>query len=434
MRYLLAARRLAGVLACVGLSCAASARTWTDEDGTTVEAEFVRVEETLLVLRDEERNLIRAPMSRLSEADLDWIEKYKEFIAMRYWGASETRGRLRLLRDDHLVVRLARNTEEVPYGDLKLEDFQHAEAFYEHIEKELPEGFVAAHNAAKPPVPPEGAVERSWTDVRGREIAAYYVGTAPSDAGPTAQLWMEGKEFNVPLSRLSEADRQWIAQRNLASVSDVASSLGALFAAIGENAGDAPVPAYQPRMPAVPERYAGAGRGQPVIEDEFSFDQGRGAARGGLPEDQTAVVEADAPPADDRGPPPWIGNYTELTGNQFDERLDAAFGDYPVINYDDPWGYVYCSHCEGEYVVPVGYGAGMPCPLCGVTLAQADVDQVDSDEYSSGGRPWYRSRSLRKLVISAVVLMFSLIVVGVKYFIGGGEESGEDDEEEDDDE
>jgi hypothetical protein len=192
-----------------------SARTWTNTEDQTLEAEFVRYRSSdrTVLLRNEEGKLVPAPYDRLSEADQQWVEAYRDLAAPRLWGdpAKRQRGRFQVLRDDKVEVRLANETLVIPLKDLTAEDVAHLEALHAHIEKELPPSIATLKRAAVASVPPEDAVERQWTDAKGRSITALYGGTR----GDRAILWIKGKRFEYPLSRLGAADRAWVGRQKL---------------------------------------------------------------------------------------------------------------------------------------------------------------------------------------------------------------------------
>jgi hypothetical protein len=438
----------------------ASARTWTNAEDQKLEADFVRYRSSdrTVLLRNDEGKLVPAPIDRLSEEDQQWVEAYRDFAAPRIWGdpAKRQRGRYQVLRDDHVEVRLAKESLKIPLKDLTAEDVAHLEALYAHTEEELPPFFATIKRAAVASRPPDDAVERQWTDAKGRAITALYGGTE----GDRAVLWIKGKRYEYPLSRLSAADRTWVGEQKLGQLASdlqggwsAASTIAMTGMAKAIMEGRTP-----PAMPPMgqPAMNRGAPYGDPNQMASGEFDQSQ-YDRGY--QDPTAAVDpatdpnayqaaeppVDMPPPDDvatsdgstgnsgRGDPPWITNYGELDNDEYERRLDDAFASYPEINYDNPYADAYCSHCEGEYVVPEGFSTGTPCPLCGVALAEgdisllADIDDAGSDSDSSG-RPWYMSRFMRRFVIGSVVL---IIGVGVQLarsgiFSGGG--GGNDDE------
>jgi hypothetical protein len=50
-------------------------RTWTDTQGRTLKAAFVRVEGDVVVVLDERRKTLRLPLDRLSEEDRAWANE-----------------------------------------------------------------------------------------------------------------------------------------------------------------------------------------------------------------------------------------------------------------------------------------------------------------------------------------------------------------------
>lgn len=441
----------------------AVARTWTNDQGQTLEAEFVRlrVSDRTVLLRDAEGKLVPAPITRLSEEDQQWIETYKDFASPRVWGDPDKRirGRFQVLRDDHVEVRMASERIEVPLAELTAEDVAHLEAMYAHVDKELPAKFESIKAAAVANAPPEDAVERDWTDARGRSITALYGGTT----GDKAILWIKGKRFEYPLSRLSDADRSWVGRQNLDRLASdlrggwsAAASIAAAAMGKAMTGGDAPPMAMLGGGPPMPGDSSFTGREQPPY-DEFSdpprneFGEvepaygGRQPAPAPGPAAEYAyqapeppvdpAMQVDAPveepaadtpvePAasvDGRGPPPWINDINDLSYNEIDSRLREAFGEW-VDNDEDIGGDAYCHHCEGEFMFPTSYTAGSPCPFCGTTLEADDLSFWDDDGSGGGavytGTPWYFRRWFRRLVIGLIV---TGIGVAVKLSQGGDE-------------
>ncbi|TWT99545.1 hypothetical protein Pla108_04880 [Botrimarina colliarenosi] len=188
-------------------------RTWTNDEGQTLEADFVRLRGPTVYLRGEDKKLVPAPLNRLSEADQQWVERYKELSGPREWatGGEPVRGRFELVREDGVSVSGAGDPVVVPFAKLSPADWQHVEAYHTHLERDLPDGFAAKRREAKAAEPPENAPEREWTDARGRKITALYGGAK----GKAALLWIQGKRYEYPLAKLSPDDRRWVAQQCL---------------------------------------------------------------------------------------------------------------------------------------------------------------------------------------------------------------------------
>lgn len=426
----------------------ASARTWTNAEDQKLEADFVRYRSSdrTVLLRNEEGKLVPAPIDRLSEEDQQWVEAYRDFAAPRIWGdpAKRQRGRYQVLRDDHVEVRLAKESLKIPLKDLTAEDVAHLEALYAHTEEELPPYFATIKRAAVASRPPDDAVERQWTDAKGRAITALYGGTE----GDRAVLWIKGKRYEYPLSRLSAADRTWVGEQKLGQLASdlqggwsAASTIAMTGMAKAMMEGRTP-----PAMPPMgqPPLNRGAPYGDPSQMASGEFDQSqydRGyqdptatadpatdpsayqAAEPPVdmpPPDATQPVDPNATASQDpavsdngRGPAPWINSIDELNEAEYVARNREAFGDW-VDNDEDIAGAAYCSHCDAEFFYPASYGAGNPCPFCGTTIGAdnlASLDEEDDDSNSSSGRPWYMSRFMRRFVIGSVVL---IIGVGVQ--------------------
>lgn len=444
----------------------APARTWTNAEDQKLEADFVRYRSSdrTVLLRNEEGKLVPAPIDRLSEEDQQWVEAYREFAAPRIWGdpAKRQRGRYQVLRDDHVEVRLAKESLKIPLKDLTAEDVAHLEALYAHTEEELPPFFATIKHAAVASRPPDDAVERQWTDAKGRAITALYGGTE----GDRAILWIKGKRYEYPLSRLSAADRTWVGEQKLGQLASdlqdgwsAASTIAMTGMAKAMMEGRTP-----PAMPPMgqPAINRGAPYGDPNADpnqmasgefDQPPYDRGyqdpATDPNADLNAYQAAAPPADMPPPDEtqpvdpnaaapadpaasdngRGPPPWISDISELSLNEFETRMREAFGEW-VDNDEDPAGDAFCSQCSAEFNYPASFAAGSPCPFCGMAMAADDLSaSEEGDDSDSSDRAWYESRFMRRFVIGSVVL---IIGVGVQLarsgiFSGGGGGNDDDD-------
>lgn len=210
----------AALLFCAGLLASpAGARTWTNTEGDTLEAEFVRLRDRTVILKTDDET-IRAPLAKLSEADREWVDRHKQMTRSRVWGdpsGAPYRGKFLSVRNGKVRVQQGSQVAMVPFGELVAGDWAYLEALHEHLETALPEELAAAKPSARTPTPPatEGPT-REWVDVTGRKITATLVGSR--DGKPL--LRMRGREFAVPLGRLSKADRAWLAEFQLARLVD----------------------------------------------------------------------------------------------------------------------------------------------------------------------------------------------------------------------
>lgn len=192
-------------------------RTWTGDEGETIEAEFIRVQDRHAILQTEGR-VLRVPVRRLSKADQQWIDRYEELNRPRTWraaGPDQLRGRFLEARRGTARIKQGRDVVKVDFAELTADDKSHIAAVYEHVGKELPKEFSAPARspvAAAANAPDLSAtVQREWTDKKGRKIAAGYLGTR----GANVVMWRSDREFVYPIARLSEADQEWIAKQNL---------------------------------------------------------------------------------------------------------------------------------------------------------------------------------------------------------------------------
>lgn len=192
--------------------CESQARTWTNDEGQTIEASFDRVDGRMAILKQEDET-VRAPISRLSEADQDWIKRYKKLLRVRTWGQGEGyRGRYDAVLGDMVHVSLGSAAHKVPFAELTPEDVAVLAAVHTMQEEELPAGLAALLPAEAPPAVGDSA-PRDWTSDDGRTITAQYVRTE----GDAVVIYRAGREFKVPLAKLSQDDQQWVAAIGAAS-------------------------------------------------------------------------------------------------------------------------------------------------------------------------------------------------------------------------
>ncbi|QDT69615.1 hypothetical protein MalM25_25540 [Planctomycetes bacterium MalM25] len=421
-------------------------RVWTNTEGQTLEAEFVRLRGRDALLKTEERT-ITAPINRLAQEDQDWIERYRELTRSREWGkpgAEPVRGQFFGAKNGKVRLKHGSKVLMLPYDQIGEEDWRQVEQALKHLEQEIPEDLLTFKPAAPAPserVDLDAAIERTWTDAKGREIVAKYLGVS----GPKVRLWMRDKEFVVPLARFSDADRSWVARQNLASLTGsfqkAMSAAGQVAMRAQMNAAGPPPGAFGPASGGPPRPQARPDAPRPEWQ-EGGYEVPPGAPPRPQPRREVdpskpptspppatpveaiavapttdtpptpladAVVESPAPTT------PRIQHFDELSDEEYDALLDKAFASYPPIDYDDPYAEVYCDHCEGEYVTPEGYTYGDPCPLCGLALNRDElyIYSVEDEAYS---RPWYLQRWARRIIITLVI---AGIGTAVKLGMGG---------------
>ncbi len=374
-------------------------RTWTNTDGQTLEAEFIRLSNRAALLKAGEKT-ITAPLNRLSQEDRDWVDRYKELMRSRDWGRPEGptyQGRYAEAKNGKLRVKHGSKTHLIPYEELSDDDWRYAKTVMDHLEAEMPEELVALKPAPEltlaDGIKPSQAVERSWTDSRGREIVAGYLGVHESNA----LLWMRDKEFKVPLEKLSADDRRWIASQSLSKMNG---SLQLTMAAVSQITSRAmmqgpPPPevlkALQPPTPPAP-----------------------------APPDMAppAPQQVSAPPQPTAPLPSRVQHIDDLTEDQYDAVILDAFGE----DYESG-GFAECYNCEGGFEYPADFGMGDPCPFCNEPVTEfitnEEFEKMSAEIVAKLGgesRPWYLQRWVRRLVITVVL---AGIGVGVKIATGG---------------
>lgn len=392
----------------------AMARTWTNDKGESLEADILRIKGRTAILSSNGNKEIQAPIARLSPADQAWIERYKVLTQTREWGTpgkGVRRGQFHSVSDGAVQLKQGSSSASVPFEELSPEGWMRVYEAYELYEKEPEEGFLLAKPVALQPradgIDPLAAPMRDWTDVKGRVIRAAYLGTE----GPNAQLFLRAKEVSVPLTRLSEADRKWVAEQKFARFRGGLQQATAAFAQMAMQASANPSLQQQlappPAAPPEPDPANVA-----VVE---------------TPPEPVAPVEPVAPAAGR----PTIRHIKSLSDSEQRQRLEEAFGDLGTLE-DSFVGTATCDHCKGYFIFPEDYGIGDPCPYCTakiqeVASAGGRRSSGSAGPSAPGSAPWYSSGLVRGLIAVAVVAVLGVVT---KVAMSGGGDEDENDEDE----
>lgn len=220
-------------------------RTWTNDKGETIEARLLRVSGSTAILKQDEE-IVRAPISRLSAADRDWIKLVHEVGRWREWTMVD--GTTRRAKFQEI------DGDELSFKDMS-EEFQLTMAGLSDKDRELLANVYqlvpapAANYAADSYAPPAGRVEptagelgrtassdglierspppravprrvteitldpdqyvtRSWTNKDGKTIEAELRGVS----GGKVVLHFREREFQLPINQLSYDDRNYLKQ------------------------------------------------------------------------------------------------------------------------------------------------------------------------------------------------------------------------------
>lgn len=237
----------------------AEARTWTNTDGDTIQADLIKIRGRTVFL-DQNGKTIRAPIPKLSEADQAWIEKYQSLKGSRNWTLSTgdvIEGRYGELTEDAVVVKRGYERSTLKLEELSEADRQYLRDYLPMIEEEVPEAIRADESsqlaeaqslgsqsqgtkpsdstgpsdgtgdvqgkadseemASEKPtelVTDEDEAPRAWHDSRGREIMARLV----RFDGELVTLFLKEREYKLPLTKLSEEDQNYLSQRLIDTV------------------------------------------------------------------------------------------------------------------------------------------------------------------------------------------------------------------------
>ena len=381
-----------------------SARSWTDKEGNTLEAEFTRLRNAMVYLKTVDE-VVPVSINRLSEADQEWIKRYQALHRTRRWNASQgeaMRGAFVGVRDGELRIRQGRDLIKLPLATIAPEDWQHIQSIYEHLDQTPPQEFLSLRPARRAPPPPAVAPEgptRDWIDQTGRRITAVYAGTR----GEKVLLWVRDKEYAYPVDKLSRADREWIARQNLGKLGEQAGSALAFASQLFSGASAVPrppapdaQPASRPRNPSPP----------PIAQPLASRVPERPRPQAPPPPEPPAVVEREPEPERPKAAPKpvsvVIDDIDELTDEEYEQRLIDAFGNSEETEYE---GIASCGHCGAEYAYPVGYNEGSPCPFCTKPVDELlKFEDMELDiSFGGSSTPWYFRRSFRRLIIFLLI-------------------------------
>ncbi|WP_197528896.1 hypothetical protein [Aeoliella mucimassa] len=223
-------------------------RTWTNDEGQTLDATLKRISGGTAIL-DDNGTEIRAPISRLSEEDKEWIKKVRELIRWREWTMADNttqRAKLESFSEDVLVMKTRESEVDVEWSLDELADSDRAllaEVFStssnedenrewdptlgggrEMLEDGMspsgmnPAGMNPAEGApagvnpsgmrpGEIPIRNIGTV-RDWTDNNYKTISAEFRGLD----GPNVVLFFKNREWRVPLTDFSFEDQQWVME------------------------------------------------------------------------------------------------------------------------------------------------------------------------------------------------------------------------------
>lgn len=171
------------------------ARTWTSQDGRTIEAEFVRIHEEKVVLNWNGK-VIQVPISSLSESDQQIAKDLASQGGAGQAGAKNGGGTSSQANSTFTGERAGRTN---PFAS----------------EADGPRGIL-----------------REWTDIQGRKIVAKFAGAE----GESIVLDRDGKLSKVPFQRLSTIDQHYVYKslndmgmaNNLPDVRDEGDSTGTI--------------------------------------------------------------------------------------------------------------------------------------------------------------------------------------------------------------
>lgn len=216
-------------------------RAWSSAGGHEIEARIVEVKDDSVILKTDTRTVTVA-YNKLSESDREWIRIWQLASEPRTWKSKNRsiEGRYLRMEGGYVVYDTELGIQRLRYRELQAED-QRLVAIVNDLvppltkpAKETPK--VRPLDQPKTPHPAlmrKGdrddaggrfkPVTRTWTDRKaGTQIEADYLGKE----GNQIILFYRNKEWRMPLSRFSEADRQFVERQRGVGDRGTGSSLG----------------------------------------------------------------------------------------------------------------------------------------------------------------------------------------------------------------
>lgn len=190
----------------------AATRQWTDKDGHTMSASFVRVSGDKAVLK-RGRRVVQVPLSDLSQEDRDYIDGLKKGSTTRLWTVNgrKLRGSFRKYENGNASIDLGSRTRSLALDTLSDEDVEHIRRMLETngTLDDLPESDPIKSGGIRgfsdPGIPAVKHRERTWTNDKGKEVEATFVRIDGENV--ILRRAKDGKELPVPLAKLSRSDQ-----------------------------------------------------------------------------------------------------------------------------------------------------------------------------------------------------------------------------------
>lgn len=367
-------------------------RTWTNDQGKTIEARMLRASGTTAILRQDGEN-IRAPIDRLSEADQAWIEQTKELGKYRDWTLADgTKRKARLSSFDDGKLELKEKGEIAQHDLDELSDADQlliAKVYNLNLAADSPTGGVPPTTGDFQPSTP---VTRSWTDMNGKTIEAEFRGTE----GDKIVLYFKDREWRVPLYRFSQEDKQFVASAR-------AESLGTHRIAANPTPRPSVSATFSPpaASPAAPRN-----RAHEMMLEQQARMQREAEQRAQQQQERIAQMERDRQQRELQAQQQREAEQRRRERQRREQQAADSLASHDPNGYAAPpsppagqWVNEYiCYSCNHTWESAKELGVNDKCPNCGVRF-----DYVEDENGNVVDRSPRSYRGIIRLVIFAVI-------------------------------
>ncbi|MEM7315306.1 MAG: SHD1 domain-containing protein, partial [Planctomycetota bacterium] len=175
------------------------ARRWTDTNGQSVSATFVRVNGNTVVLKQGTK-ILQIPFAKFCEEDQEYINSKRSSSQVHVWeiNGRKVRGALKEYSEGQVVLTIKSRDRSFELEMLSSDDVKYLRDTLERT------GKLESLASTDPLL--GGADIRTWHDRKGRDVRAAFVGLD----GDKVILRVKGKEKRLAISKLSDEDQRFL--------------------------------------------------------------------------------------------------------------------------------------------------------------------------------------------------------------------------------
>lgn len=368
-------------------------RTWTNDEGKTITAPLVGLSRSTVFL-DQDGKRVPARISRLSEADQQYVEAARQLRKRRDWtmpdGSTQT-GSLESVEEQSVKIKGREEFFELRFDQLTAEERVMLKVVFPKLDLGEVEVLTPGDEAGK---------IRTWTDASGKTIEAELRGVE----GDNVVLYFKDREWRVPLARFSQEDRDFVAQALSANEQAVAEAAATPPADTerrrppgGQLAESAPVEEAPPSPMLPPDA------GQPPQAEEMPQTvRGRAeemrleaerrqqemiARIGPAAEQVQQPQEAATPDAQPQPDSEGLAATQQMDAASDDESPPAA-DDFAALENSEELEEYFCLSCGHEWESAQDLGLADTCPNCGTRFADMEFKDDGSSRSSYRKYRW----------------------------------------------